>query len=92
LILTRPGRRWSSIHGIKSIPGNGRAAGISGRIKKLAEDYAFLADSITIADDEISTDIVTTDRIIMAVFNTDANAEKVLRKELARKKLIDQKN
>ncbi len=72
-----------SVHGIKATPGNERAAGISGRIKRLAEDFGFSADSITVADEEISTDIVTADRIIMSVFDADAKAEKVPRKELA---------
>ncbi len=71
------------VHGIKATPGNERAAAISGRIKRLAEDYAFSTDSITVADEEISTDIVTTDRIIMSVYDADAKAEKVSRKELA---------
>ncbi len=79
------------VHGIKSTPGNERAAPILGRIKRLAEDFAFSADSITVADEEISTDILMTNRIIRAVFNADAKAEKVPRKELARRKLIDQK-
>ncbi len=72
-----------SVHGIKATPGNERAAAISGRIKRLAEDYAFSADSITVADEEFSTDIITADRIIMSVYDADAKAEKVPRKELA---------
>ncbi|MCJ7784372.1 MAG: hypothetical protein MUP41_10595, partial [Desulfobacterales bacterium] len=57
------------VHGIKATPGNERAAAISGRIKRLAEDYTFSADSIMVADEEFSTDIITTDRIIMSVFD-----------------------
>jgi protein involved in polysaccharide export with SLBB domain len=38
------------VQGIKALHGNERAAGISGRIKRLAEDYAFSADSLTVVD------------------------------------------
>jgi small-conductance mechanosensitive channel len=71
------------VHNIKALRGHERAAGISGRIKRLAEDYGFSVDSIIVVDSEISTDILATDRQIMSVFDSDAQAEKVERKELA---------
>ena len=71
------------VHGIKAMRGHERAAGISGRIKRLAEDFGFSVGSIIVVDSEISTDILAADRQIMSVFDSDAQAEKVERKELA---------
>jgi small-conductance mechanosensitive channel len=72
-----------NVHGIKAFRGDQRAAAISERIKRLAEDYAFSVDSIMVVESEISTDILATDWVIMSVFDSDAQAEKVPRKELA---------
>ncbi len=71
------------VHGIKALRGPERAAGISERIKRLAEDYGFSVDSVKVVDSEISTDILAGDRQIMSVFDSDAQAEKIPRKELA---------
>ena len=71
------------VRAIKAYPGRERAAVISGRLKRLAEDYDFSTDSITAVDSEFSTDIVTADRMIMSVHDSDAKAEGALRKELA---------
>jgi len=71
------------VHGIMATTGSERAKGISGRIKRLAEDYTVSTSSITVAEEDIATSIVTTDRIIMSVFDSDAKPEKLPRKELA---------
>jgi small-conductance mechanosensitive channel len=68
--------------GIKGATAEERARAISGRIKKLAGEPEFSPDSITLIDSDISTDVVTSDRMIMSVFDADARAEKVPRKEL----------
>ncbi len=73
------------VRAIKAYPGGERAAGISGRIKRLAEDHRVSTDSIAAVDADFSTDIVTADRIIMSVYDSDAKAEGALRKELAEK-------
>jgi hypothetical protein len=71
------------VQGVKAFRGDERAASISGRIKRLAEDYALSIDSIMVVNSEISTDILATDRVILSVFDSDAQAEKVPREELA---------
>ena len=71
------------VQGIMATTGSERAKGISGRIKRLAEDYTVSTNSITVAEEDIATSIVTTDRIIMSVFDSDAKPEKLARKELA---------
>ena len=71
------------VQGIMATTGSERAKGISGRIKRLAEDYTVSTNSIMVAEEDIATSIVTTDRIIMSVFDSDAKPEKLPRKELA---------
>jgi len=58
--------------GFKSLSAEERAAAISARIHKLAEDPYFRVNSITVAEAEDSVDILAGDRIIMSVFRKEA--------------------
>lgn len=71
------------VRAIKAYPGSERSRIISGRIKRLAEEYGFSTGSIAAVDVDFSTDIVATDEIIMSVYDSDAKAEGSPRKELA---------
>ena len=58
--------------GFKSLSAEERAAAISARIRKLAEDPYFRVNSITVAEADDSVDIMAGDRIIMSVFRKEA--------------------
>lgn len=60
-----------------------RARTISEKIARLAKDPLFRTDSITTANTEASTDIVTGDMIIMSVTDRDAIGEAKTRQETA---------
>jgi len=69
--------------GFKSLSAQERAAAISARIRKLAEDPYFRVSSITIADADDSIDILAGDRIIMSVFHKEARLRGQTSKDLA---------
>jgi small-conductance mechanosensitive channel len=61
-----------------------RAKLISERIAKLIKSPLFRADSISVADTEVTTDIVAGDSILMSVTDIDAKAAGKTRQEIAR--------
>ena len=69
--------------GFKSLSAPERAAAISARIRKLAEDPYFRVSSITIAEADDSIDIMAGDRIIMSVFHKEARLRGQTSKDLA---------
>jgi small-conductance mechanosensitive channel len=77
---------------VKSVTPEGRAHGISERMKLLAADRYFRIDSIAVSDTDISTDISAGDAIITIVFDADAQAENRSRQELAAERAQQIKN
>src|SRR5208337_2398386 len=77
------GRVLFSVRGFKNLKSERRAEEISTRVKKLAEDLTVRTDSITTQDSDISTDIISGDRIIMVVLDKDALPEGITRQKLA---------
>ena len=69
--------------GFKSLSAQERAAAISARIRKLAEDPYFRVSSITVAEADDSIDILAGDRIIMSVFHKEARLRGQTSKDLA---------
>ena len=60
---------------VKYIGPEARAKAISERATRLAEDIYLQPESITVADDGVTTDIVAGDRIVMLVTDLDAQAD-----------------
>ncbi|UFS68875.1 mechanosensitive ion channel family protein [Geomonas sp. RF6] len=60
-----------------------RAAKISERIAKAAQDYSLRIDTITTEETDISTEVVAGQRFIMSVYDTDARTAGVTRQQLA---------
>lgn len=77
------GETLFEIRGFKGFSAQTRADRIAERIQLLAEDPFLLTDSITLVSDDITTDVVAGDTIIMSVLDYDAVAEGVSRTELA---------
>jgi len=77
------GEMLFQVRGIKNIPAQLRADTIIERIKRLAEDPYLSIDSITLASDELSTDVMAGDTIIVSVLELDAAVEGVSRQERA---------
>jgi hypothetical protein len=77
------GETLFQVRGVKNIPAQSRADSIAQRVKRLAEDPYLSIDSITLVSDELSTDVMTGDKIIVAVLEPDATAEGVSRQERA---------
>lgn len=71
------------VGGFKNITAQFRADSIAERIKRLAEDPYLSTDGITLASDELSTDVVAGNTIVVSVLELDAAAEGVSRQELA---------
>jgi len=71
------------VRGIAAHPARERAASIAGRIKAIAADPAVKADTIAAVEQDHSTDIMAGDRIIMSIFDEDAELEGVHRRRLA---------
>jgi small-conductance mechanosensitive channel len=69
---------------IKMIPPGERAKLISERLNRLAEDPYFRIDSVKAVDDQISSDILAGDQILVVVLDADGAAENLTRRELAR--------
>jgi small-conductance mechanosensitive channel len=69
--------------GFKSLTSQERAAAISARIRKLAEDPGFRVSAINVVEADDSADIVAGDRIIMSVFHKDARLRGQTSKEMA---------
>ncbi|NOT12533.1 MAG: mechanosensitive ion channel family protein [Methylococcaceae bacterium] len=77
------GETLFQVRGIKNYTAQFRANGIAERIKRLAEDPYLSIESIKLASDELSTDVIAGDIIIVSVLDPDAAAEGVSRQELA---------
>jgi small-conductance mechanosensitive channel len=71
------------VRGISSYPAERRAAEIAGRIKALASDRAFPAESVTVKDTTVATFILGGGRRLFAVFDADAAVEGLTRQVLA---------
>ncbi|MGZ8915296.1 MAG: mechanosensitive ion channel family protein [Methylobacter sp.] len=69
--------------GFKTFTAQLRADRIAERIKRLADDPYLSIENITLTSDEISTDVVAGDTIIVSVLELDAAAEGVSRQEHA---------
>jgi len=69
--------------GFKNFSAQERAAAISVRILKLAEDPYFHVKTITVAEADDSTDIMAGDRIIMSVLHREARLSGQTSEELA---------
>jgi small-conductance mechanosensitive channel len=69
--------------GLKSLSAQQRAAAISKRIKEAAQDPLLKTESVTVSEDEISSDIVAGDQFLMAILDKDGRAEGRTRQELA---------
>ncbi|WP_157385901.1 mechanosensitive ion channel family protein [Methylosarcina fibrata] len=70
---------------LKSLPAQFRADKIAERIRQLAEDPYLDVDSITVTDDDISSDVMAGDTIILSVLDPDVAGEAVSRHERATK-------
>ena len=73
-----------SVRGIAAHPARERAAAIAGRIEAVANDPAVKVESIVLVESDHSTDIMVGDRIIMSVFDADAEPEGLSRQVLAK--------
>jgi len=71
------------VRGIKGAGAELRATAISERIVRFASDPYFNPASINVIESDISSDIVSSDNILMSVFDLDAQAEGQSRQELA---------
>jgi small-conductance mechanosensitive channel len=69
---------------LKSLPAQFRADKIAERIRQLAEDPYLDVDSIAVTDDDISSDVMAGDTIILSVLNPDVAGEAVSRQERAK--------
>ncbi|HJV35588.1 mechanosensitive ion channel family protein [Geomonas sp.] len=78
------GNRLFSYPGYHTLSPEERAARISERITRLAEDETIRTAAITAVDGDDSTDIMADGRGIMAIFESDARAFAVSRQQLAR--------
>lgn len=76
------------VRGFKNLTAQFRADSIAERIKRLAEDPYLNIESIALAGDEFSMDVIAGDTIIVSVLEPDAAAEGVSRSELANR-LVD---
>ncbi|HTP66580.1 MAG TPA: mechanosensitive ion channel family protein [Geobacteraceae bacterium] len=72
-----------SIPGFHALGADERAAKISERLEKIADDPAIRTDAIKTDEGDVSTDIEAGDRAIMAVYDSDARPFGVSRQELA---------
>ena len=77
------GETLFQVRSLKTIPAQLRADTIVERIKRLADDPYLNVDSITLASDELSTDVMAGDTIIASVLDQDAAAEGISRQERA---------
>lgn len=77
------GETLFQVRGFKTLPAQLRADRIAERIMRLAEDPYLSMENITLTSDELSTDVVAGDTIIVSVLDLDAAAEGVSRQELA---------
>jgi small-conductance mechanosensitive channel len=77
------GRAVLRVRGIKGYGAELRASLISERLVRLASDPYFNPASITVVESDISSDIVSSDNILMSVFDVDAQAEGQDRQALA---------
>jgi small-conductance mechanosensitive channel len=72
-----------NVRGISSMPATQRAENISQRIKKVAENDSFPADSLQIIEVEDQSSIYAGDIVIMQIYEPDAAMEGVSRQLLA---------
>ncbi|MEC4748117.1 mechanosensitive ion channel family protein [Methylomicrobium sp. Wu6] len=77
------GETLFQVRGFKNIPAQFRADKIAERIKRLAEDPYLSTDSIKLVSDELSTDVMAGDTIVVMVLEYDAVTEGVSRQERA---------
>ena len=71
------------VRGVEAYPAEERAAGISDRIRKAADNPDVPADSIIVSETPLSSDIVAGGEPIMSVLDADASLEGVKRQVLA---------
>jgi small-conductance mechanosensitive channel len=69
--------------GVLSFTPSERAKAISARLDRLIRDPLLAAEMITVADNEVTSDIVVQDLVLMAVTEADAQAQGKPRQELA---------
>ncbi len=62
-----------------------RAEAIGKRVDKLAEDYAFNADSLKLATEEQTIDLIYKDQLLLSVFDQDALLQNTTKDSLALK-------
>jgi small-conductance mechanosensitive channel len=72
------------VRGISANPASERAAAIVKRIKTLADNPSVTVESIVTVESDNSTDLMSGDRLIMSVFDADAELEGVNRRTLAK--------
>jgi small-conductance mechanosensitive channel len=73
-----------AVRGIAAYPAQERAAAIAGRIIALADDRVVKTNDLVTVESGQSTDIMAGDRLIMSIFDVDAELDKVPRQVLAR--------
>jgi small-conductance mechanosensitive channel len=71
------------VHGIKALTAPQRAADISERLVHASEQSGFRPDSVAVVETDISSDIVAGNRILLSVYDADAQSEGRNRQELA---------
>lgn len=77
------GKALFTVPGVLSFPAEARAAAINRRIRDLSKDVLFKPQSLSIADSEVTTDIMAGDLIVMSVTDQDAKSANQSRQGLA---------
>ena len=90
--VTLDGKVLFYVRGISSYPAERRAREISEKIRKIAADPSIAADSLRAVEGAEHTNIVTGDRTVLTVLNSDAELEGISRTimaEVARAKIAE---
>jgi small-conductance mechanosensitive channel len=78
------GQELFRVRGVKVFTSETRARHISERLRILADDYSVSAQSLSVIEDAISTDVIAGDQILFSLLDTDAEPEGTTRQALGR--------
>ena len=81
--VTLDGELLFWVRGVTAFPAAQRAAGIAERIRALADDSGFRPETLTVAEETSSTNIMAGAALVVAVLDADASREGVQRQQLA---------
>jgi len=81
--VTLDGLTLFRVRGVSSFPAEERARAIAGRIRVFALETTVSVDALRVVDANERTNILASDRLIISVFDADAEVERVDRRVLA---------